>query len=118
MSVLEDRFKFKAIHPVLNEAMEVTNIDFVKGTIEFGDGDVFLIAGKDGAYDEIQLEQSTGLKNKNGTLLFNNDMVTLNEDTCEIRLYEHGYSLFNFRTLQCLKLTSARAKQVEVVTKN
>lgn len=65
---MNDRFKFRGIHPVLGELQEIKYIDFIHNTVDFGDGDIFKI-------EEVNIQQSAGLKDKNGKLIYEKDCV-------------------------------------------
>ena len=94
---------------------EVKSIDFVNETIDFGDGDIFFINGKEGAYDSINLHPCTGFTDTDKNLIFENDTITIGNDDYVVRCYNNGYSIFNTRTLQCSRLTSEKAEQSKII---
>ena len=67
---MSDRFKFRGIHPVLAELQEINFIDFIHNTVDFGDGDIFKI-------EEVNMQQSTGKKDTNGKLIYEDDILEL-----------------------------------------
>lgn len=86
---MNDRFKFRGVHPVLGELQEIRYIDFVHNTVDFGDGDIFKIK-------EVNMQQCTGLKDKNGKLIYEADIVKHGLHNCLVEWYKGGFWVNGF----------------------
>lgn len=65
---MQDRFRFRGVHPVLAEVQEIKFIDFIHNTVDFGDGDIFDIK-------DVKIQQCIGLKDKNNKLIYEDDIL-------------------------------------------
>lgn len=115
--LMEDRFKLRGIHPILQELLEVKYIDYVKGTVDFGDGDIFPID------DNIKLQQCTGSRDIKGNLIYEGDIIrTITNATYYITIkslykviWEPKYCQFLAENGSGICIDLMDAKDVEVI---
>lgn len=67
---MNDRFNFRGYHPVIGEVMGISEIDYHKRIAYFTDGDGFNI-------DEVKLMECTGLKDVEGNLIYEGDIIVI-----------------------------------------
>ena len=83
--------KFRAWHKTWEEMCKVKRFRFddegniIKVLVR---GEVF---GMDSSIDEVELMQSTGLKDKNGKEIFEGDIITTNAYGCIVNFGEYTY---------------------------
>ncbi|ENZ5531743.1 YopX family protein [Enterococcus faecalis] len=90
--------KFRAYVKEVNKTYEITEIDF-------GDEQLKTELGDWWSFDEVEIMQSTGLKDKNGVDIFEGDLVEHDDningtwetfEACEI-VYDGDYAQFCFK---------------------
>ena len=88
-----DRFKFRVWDALINEYRK-------EGTIQLsGNGQPFIIDGnmQPQDIDNVIIEQCTGLKDKNGKLIYENDIVQYNDQECGTVIFREGCWVWDWK---------------------
>lgn len=91
---MQDRLKFRYFFDKENKVFDVVSIDFVKKQIDLWLNDTTCIHIDD--FDDKNLVQCTGLKDKNGKLIFEGDIVDITTEIETIAKIEWSDDLARF----------------------
>lgn len=82
--------KFRAWDRIQNKMIDVDEIHFDNGQLDFiGDAITFMRT-----VDEIELMQSTGLKDKNGKEIFEGDIVSIDTDEFDLLFVKYEVGIY------------------------